>query len=72
MYNVTFYNKLLFIPIVFWSPIYKYHLGKRKTIWNFPTIGKKERDGWGWFIQNTIDYKYENNQESSILNFLIR
>ena len=66
MYNVTFYNKLLFIPIVFWSPIYKYHLGKRKTIWNFPTIGKKERDGWGWFIQNTIDYKYENNQESSI------
>jgi hypothetical protein len=66
MYNVTFYNKLLFIPIVFWSPVYNYYLGKRKIIWNFPVIGKKEKEGWGWFVQNTIDYKYENNQESSI------
>ena len=70
MYNVWFYNKLLFIPVYFWLPYYNYALGERKWVWNFPTIGRKEQDGWGYFVQNQIDYKYDPedpNKESSIL-----
>lgn len=67
MYNVVFYNKFLFIPTYFWLPVYTYALGPRKIVWNFPTIGKKEDAGWGWFIQNSIDYKYENGKDSSVL-----
>ena len=57
------------VPVLEWLPVpfYSYHLGQRNIIWNFPTIGKKTTDGWGWFVQNTIDFRYENNKESSIL-----
>ena len=65
--NVYFHNPIFGIPLPIFSPYYKYDIGKRKLIWNFPTIGKKETPGWGWFVQNTIDYDYLNNKESSIL-----
>lgn len=70
MYNVWFYNRVLFVPLYFWLPYYNYALGHRKWVWNFPTIGRKEQDGWGYFIQNQIDYNYDPedpNKESSIL-----
>tara|TARA_A100001015_G_scaffold319454_1_gene442370 strand:+ start:182 stop:2731 length:2550 start_codon:yes stop_codon:yes gene_type:complete len=51
-----------FIPL----PLYYYQLGKRKVIYNFPTIGKKSTQGWGYFVQNQIDYRYKNNNSSSI------
>jgi hypothetical protein len=56
------------IPLIEWVPIpyYYYQLGKRKIVYNFPTIGKKSTSGWGYFIQNQIDYRYENNKSSSI------
>jgi len=67
MYNVVFYNKFLFVPVYFWLPYYRYELGPRKIVWNFPTIGKKDEPGWGWFVQNTIDYRRENGKDSSVL-----
>lgn len=66
MYNVVFYNKLLFIPVYFWTPYYRYSLGKRKVVWNFPTIGEKKAQGWGLFLQNSIDYKHADRKDSSI------
>lgn len=66
-YNVFFYNPILFIPFGLWTPIYSYELGKRRVIWNFPAIGeKKSPDGWGWFMQNTIDYDNINGKDSSL------
>ncbi len=57
----------LSLPILIPIPYYSYALGTRKIVWNFPTIGKLEnRPGWGWFVQNSIDYKYKNNKESSL------
>lgn len=59
------------LPIPFltwwWTPLYNFELGKRRIIWNFPTIGRKNTQGWGWFVQNRIDYDYLNGKESSIL-----
>ena len=56
------------IPLIEWMPIpyYHYQLGKRKIVYNFPTIGKKSTPGWGYFVQNQIDYKYKNNKSSSV------
>ncbi len=51
---------------VFPVPYYYYQLGERKLILNFPTIGKKSKDTWGWFVQNTIDYRYKHGKESSL------
>jgi hypothetical protein len=65
-YNVQFWGPILFIPFGFWTPYYKYSLGPRDIIWNFPTIGEKKTAGWGWFVQNTIDYDYKNGKDSSI------
>ncbi|MBT5954330.1 hypothetical protein HOG98_06375 [bacterium] len=65
-FNVTHYNPILGFPLFLWSPIYSYDLGTRKFIWNFPTIGKKETDGWGWFIQNTFDYDRLDGNDSSL------
>ncbi|MBT6121263.1 hypothetical protein HOH45_07360 [bacterium] len=65
-FNVTHYNPILGFPLFLWSPIYSYDLGKRKFIWNFPTIGKKETDDWGWFIQNTVDYDRLDGKDSSL------
>ena len=76
--RITGYNVHLHFPLIgiqvpipfltwWWTPIYNFELGKRKIIWNFPTIGKKESPGWGWFVQNRIDYDYLNGKESSIL-----
>jgi len=67
MFNVFIYNKILFIPVGVWVPFYYYALGEREVVWNFPTIGKREKEGWGWFVQNQIDYKYKNNKDSSLL-----
>lgn len=65
--DVIFYNEFLGWPIIMWLPYYSYELGKRKIIWNFPTIGKKDTKGWGWFIQNTIDYDYlDKDRDSSV------
>ena len=67
LYNVLFYNEIFNIPIVLWSPVYWYALGERKVVWNFPTIGKKERDGWGYYIQNAFDYNtYGYGKDSSV------
>lgn len=65
-YNVFFYNPILFIPFGLWTPIYIYDIGERNTIWNFPAIGEKKTPGWGWFVQNTIDYNNINGKDSSI------
>jgi hypothetical protein len=67
MFNVFIYNKLMFMPIGLWLPVYYYSLGEKKVVWNFPTIGKRDKEGWGWFVQNQIDYKYKNNKDSSLL-----
>lgn len=64
--NVVLYNPLLGVPFGLWFPYYNYEIGKRKIIWNFPTIGKKEAPGWGWFVQNTIDYDHLNGEDSSV------
>ena len=79
MYDVWFYNQLFVIPIYKTNynfgipifnpipiPVYHYYLGERDLIWNFPVIGKKENSAWDWYVQNTINYKYKNNKESSI------
>lgn len=66
-FEIPYIGKELYIPIIIPLPYYRYALGERKVVWNFPTIGKlNNRPGWGNYIQNTIDYKYENNKESSI------
>lgn len=67
MFNVFIRNELLFVPTGLWIPFYYYALGERKVVWNFPTIGKRDSPGWGWFVQNQIDYKYKNNKDSSLL-----
>ena len=67
LYGGILYDEFLFIPIYIPVPFYMYHLGKRKVVWNFPTIGKKNTPGWGWFIQNTIDYDRVDNRDSSFL-----
>ncbi|MBG90291.1 MAG: hypothetical protein CL521_00560 [Actinobacteria bacterium] len=63
------FNLLPPVPLLELYPIpyYSYKLGKRKVVWNFPKIGKKSQPGWGYFVQNTIDYKYENKKDSSLL-----
>jgi len=65
-YNTFLYTDLYGIPLMWWAPIYRYELGKRKVIWNFPVIGKKEDPGWGYYVQNTIDYDFLNGKDSSI------
>jgi len=65
-YNVQFWGPILVIPFGFWTPYYKYSLGPRDIIWNFPTIGEKKTTGWGWFVQNTIDYDYKHGKDSSV------
>lgn len=72
-YHTVLYTPFFLIPFpvpfitLHYSPFYSYDLGKRKHIWNFPTIGKKETEGWGWFVQNTIDYNNINGKDSSVL-----
>ncbi|RAP33544.1 hypothetical protein DID75_01905 [Candidatus Marinamargulisbacteria bacterium SCGC AG-410-N11] len=78
LYGAWLYNEFTFFPFNFLPPIplleifplpfYSYKLGKRKRVWNFPTIGKKNNErGWGWFVQNTIDYAHiGKNKDSSI------
>ncbi len=65
-YDVFVYQPILFIPFGFWTPYYRYELGKRRVIWNFPVVGKKEETGWGWYMQNTIDYALVNGKDSSV------
>jgi hypothetical protein len=65
--NVFLYYPLGFVPFGLYSPIYTFELGKRRIIWNFPTIGEKKTPGWGWFVQNVVDYDYRNGHESSVL-----
>ena len=67
LYNMFFYYPIGPIPFGFWSPMYVYALGKRDIIWNFPTIGRKDTPGWGWFVQNTIDYGYVRGMDASLL-----
>lgn len=64
--NVFVYAPILFVPFGFWTPIYLYELGERKVVWNFPAIGEKKTAGWGWFMQNTIDYNNINGEDSSV------
>ncbi|RAP28731.1 hypothetical protein DID78_04660 [Candidatus Marinamargulisbacteria bacterium SCGC AG-343-D04] len=48
-------------------PYYYYKLGKQKMVLNFPTIGKKSNNpDWGWFVQNSFDYRYKNNKTSTL------
>jgi hypothetical protein len=54
------------VPLDVYLPYYRYELGKRNLIWRVPIIGRKETAGWGWFIQNTIDYAGEEGRFSSI------
>jgi len=65
--RVLLYYPIGAIPFGIYSPIYSFELGKRRIIWNFPVIGQKQAPGWGWFMQNTIDYDYQNGHESSVL-----
>jgi hypothetical protein len=64
-YNNWMSNAFAFVPL--YSPYYYYELGQRDIVWNFPSIGKKETPGWGWFAQNTIDYNNIEGKDSSIL-----
>ncbi|NDC82738.1 hypothetical protein EB093_03620 [bacterium] len=64
--NHFIYMPILGIPFGLWTPLYYYQVGERQLIWNNPTIGKRDINGWGWFVQNTIDYDLENNKSSSI------
>jgi len=66
LYNMIFYHPIGPIPFGFWSPMYIYALGKRDIIWNFPTVGRKNTPGWGWFVQNTIDYGYVRGMDASL------
>lgn len=65
-HDVFVYSPIFFVPFGFWTPYYQYELGKRSVIWNFPTVGKKEEPGWGWYMQNTIDYDFVNGKSSSV------
>lgn len=76
LFGAQFHNKLSFfpfsiipfpVPLIEWIPVpyYYYQLGERKMVLNFPTIGEKKSPGWGLFVQNKLDYRYKNNQESS-------
>ncbi len=65
-HNVLLWNTIFFVPFPLWTPYYNYELGKRKIIWNFPAIGRKEAPGWGWFVQNTFDYDRIGDTDSSI------
>ncbi|GAH37186.1 unnamed protein product, partial [marine sediment metagenome] len=62
--NVWIYSPLLFLPFGFWMPVYRYELGSRRVIWNFPVIGLKKAPGWGYYMQNTFDYDLINGQSS--------
>jgi lipopolysaccharide export system protein LptA len=65
-YNTWIWSPIMGIPFVLWTPVYYYEIGKRSLIWNIPTIGRREVPGWGWFIQNTIDYDELNGRSSSV------
>lgn len=54
------------IPVAFWLPYYHYELGPRSIVWRMPIVGKKETPGWGWFMQNTIDYDVVAGHKSSV------
>ncbi len=64
--DVTIRHEFLGVPISVWFPYYKYEIGKRNMIWNIPIIGRKETPGWGWFVQNTIDYDVIDGRLSSL------
>lgn len=66
LYNMWFYHPIGPIPFGLWSPMYIYALGKRQVVWNFPTIGRKNTPGWGWFMQNTIDYGHVRGMDASL------
>jgi hypothetical protein len=65
-WGVVFKNKYL-NPLGIWMPYYRYDLKKRRIHWNIPVIGKRDVPGWGWFVQNTIDYDQVDNRDSSLL-----
>ncbi len=58
---------ILGVPLIFWTPYYQYELGKRKIIWKKPVVGKRNVPGWGWYVQNTIEYDFVHEKESHIL-----
>ncbi len=65
--NVIFEGRLMgFVPFYAWLPYYRYDIAKRKIIWNIPVIGRKESPGWGWFVQNAIDYDSIDGKSSSV------
>ena len=51
------------IPI----PVYHYALGERSVVWNVPSVGRRDTPGWGWFVQNTIDYNLTQGKSSSVI-----
>ena len=53
------------LPILI--PAYYYAIGERQVIWNIPTIGRRDYTGWGWFVQNTIDYNLTQQKSSSVM-----
>ena len=53
-------------PFNIWLPYYNYELGNRRYILQIPVFGKKDRDGWGWYVQNTIDYNRILGKDSSV------
>ena len=65
-FNTIVYMPILGVPFGFWTPFYYYEIGERQIIWNIPTVGKRETPGWGWFVQNTIDYDLVDDKSSSI------
>jgi hypothetical protein len=65
--NVLFEGRLMgIVPFYAWMPYYRYDLAKRRIVWNIPVVGRKEAPGWGWFMQNAIDYDSVNGQPSSV------
>ncbi|MGE4169417.1 MAG: hypothetical protein AB7F28_01705 [Candidatus Margulisiibacteriota bacterium] len=65
-YGTFVYTPIFFIPFGFFTPVYFYELGKRKIIWNMPVIGRKETPGWGWFVQNAVDYIHDDGKETTV------
>ena len=65
-FNTFVYMPILGIPFGFWTPFYYYEIGERQIIWNIPTVGRRDTPGWGWFVQNTIDYDLVADKSSSI------